>query len=112
MRDEHFPAVLSFGFALDFKDASAYATLLESEDVQITVALSFGEDAKTFAFSKDLIARYVQLVSKYPSLRPYLKLNVTGLDSLAEGTVLTVTPSITAVSGKLQNIGTGMDHTV
>lgn len=96
---------MSFGFALDFMDTAAYMALQESDDVQINVTLNWGDNSKTFAFSKELIRRYVELQNKYPHLRPYMKLDVTGIDSLEAGTVLTVTPTITTVNGKNQNVG-------
>jgi len=39
-----------------------------------------------------------------------MKLNVTGVDSLADGTVLTVIPAITAVGGKIHKTGEGMQY--
>lgn len=101
---------VTFGFTLDFEDANAYTTLLDSEDVQLTVTLQAGENSQTYAFSKSLIQKYVDWVAKYSELRPYMKLNVTGIDSLADGTALTVTPAITAVGGKVNSIGKGMQY--
>ena len=94
-----------FGFALDFADTTAYTTLLNSEDVQVTVTLAWGSNSKTFAFSTALLQRYAKLQSQFPNLQACMKLNVTGLDAVAEGTTITVTPSFAAVGGKLQTIG-------
>jgi hypothetical protein len=102
---------VTFGFALDFADAAAYSALLATQDVQITVTLDWGKDQQTFAFSKDLVTKYMNLVSKYPNLQPALQLKVTGLDSLEEGTVITVTPAISAVGGKIQTTGETMTYT-
>lgn len=100
-----------FGFTLDFEDATAYTTLLETDDVQITVTLAVGDNTQTYAFSRELIAKYVDLVAKYPTLQPYLRLNVTGLDSVADGTVIAVTPALTAVDGKISALGTPITYT-
>ena len=99
-----------FGFSLDFEDANAYLTLLDSEDVQITVTLKVGERTQSFAFSKTLLRRYVQLCSKYPDMRAAMKLNVTGIGTLTDGTVITITPAITAAGGKINKIGESMQY--
>lgn len=102
---------VSFGFALDFADQTAYTALLSSGDVQLTVVLDWGTGSREYAFSRELVAKYVTLVAEYPALRPYMKLNVTGLDSLETGIVITVTPVVTTMGGKIQNIGCAMTYT-
>jgi len=99
-----------FGFTLDFADSAAYEALAESQDVQITVTLTVGENSQTYAFSRELVAQYVALVAKYPTLRPYMKLTVRGMDTLTEGTAVTVTPTITAIGGKIQVNGESMQY--
>lgn len=100
----------TFGFSLNFADPDAYAALLESEDVQLMVTLTLNDTTQIFAFSKELVAEYVDLVSKYPNLQPAMQLNVTGLDTMLEGEVLTVTPVISALGGQLTYFGTDMQY--
>ena len=85
-----------FGFTLDFTDSTAYDLLAECEDVQLAVTLTAGEKSQTYAFSQELVAQYVALLKKYPTMQPCFKLTVTGMDQLSAGTVVTVTPTITA----------------
>lgn len=101
---------VTFGFASDFADATAYGALLSTEDVQITVTLDWGADSQTFAFSKELVAKYAALLEKYPNAQVAMQLAVTGLDTLADGTVITVTPSVTAVGGKIHKNSESMQY--
>lgn len=101
---------VTFGFALEFTDTAAYTTLLESQDVQIAVTLAVGERAQIYAFSRELICRYANLRITYPNLQAVMMLKVTGIDSVADGTVVTVTPEITAVNGKLSKLVTAITY--
>lgn len=101
---------VTFGFALDFVDADAYATLMEATDLQITATLTAGEFSQTFAFSSELIHSYGKLQSTYPSLKATMMLTVTGVDTLADGTGISVTPAISAVNGNLNVTGAEMTY--
>ena len=102
---------VTFGFTLDFVNTAAYSALMKTEDARLTVTLSWGNNTKTVAFSSAAIQRFRKLQREYPDLRPAMQLHVTGLDSLAEGTVLTVTPAMSAFGGKLCTSGAAMTYT-
>jgi len=96
-----------FGFSVDFVNESAYSMLMQTADphMNITITLSCEGYTKTFAFSRDMLRRYAKLEMMYPNMEPMMMLTVTGIDTLSDGAVLTVTPSVTAIDGKINEIG-------
>lgn len=85
-----------FGFALDFPDKRAYDLLQNAQDLQFTVELAVQNECYTFAFSREMLHRYVALHKAYPDQQAAMMLTLTGLDILEDGTQLSVTPAVTA----------------
>lgn len=86
----------TFGFALDFSNPMAYSVLQNSADMEFAVDLSWGSGSQTFAFGQEMVNRYARLQHNFPDQQACLMLNVTGIDALADGTVISVKPEVAA----------------
>ena len=98
----------TYGFAVDFAQQQAYE-LLASGDCQVDfqVSLSWGEQEQTFAFSSALVQEYAALQLRYPNTQAALMLTITGLDTLAPGTKLSVTPILKAAGAAMAGVPMG-----
>lgn len=103
----------TFGFMMQFENAAAYELLANSDDadISITMTLAWGENARKFEFSSELIRQYAALQVKYPALRAAMMLSVTGLDVLESGTVLSVTPAMSAADDQIVATNEAMTYT-
>jgi hypothetical protein len=95
-------AKVKFGFALNFADDSAYALIAAGADLDVTMTLAWGEESREFAFGADLVKAYAALHVANPGRQAAMILNVTGAEALDAGTVLTVTPAVSAVGSQIK----------
>lgn len=94
---ENVDGTVTYGFAVDFANADAYA-LLASVDcgVDVTMTLAYGETELPFVFGAELVKEYADLQAEYSAMRAAMMLTVSGLDALEAGETLSVTPAVEA----------------
>ncbi len=102
---------VKFGYRLNFTNPEAY-TLLQNGNASAAgldyrVTLTQGTTQITYVFTPEMIARYANY--KLNGSNPAFTLTVTGLDSLADGDLLTTAP--TATSNGVEKTGTANDYT-
>jgi hypothetical protein len=102
---------VTFGFALQFANADAYSLLAQGDSgVELRVKLGCtGASEQTFGFDGALLQQYAALVQEYPGAGAALMLHVTGIDSLAAGSQVRVTPVVTTAIGTAAT-GSAMDY--